>query len=178
MATNVRALRNWTGSPLGGPSPLGLPRPTSAGVLFSLTAWTWASRGADDEPLLPSIDWSGLAHPLLISAIGGLVTFAVTRRIETPRRQGAPVHWGQEVLAVTILVAAAACLSWGTAGMARQPAAGQWIGVAAGVVLASLFADSYWRLRRRHTRPDGRSEGAQASSSASEASESASAARS
>ncbi len=151
MATNVRALRSWVGSRLEVASCSGLLRPISAGILFFLTAWIWASRGADDKPLLPPIQWSGLAHPLLISTIGGLVTFAVARRIETPRRQRNHMHRVQEVLAVTSLVAAAACLSWGTAGMARQPAAGQWIGVAAGVVLASLSAHSCWRLRRRRS---------------------------
>jgi hypothetical protein len=152
MATNVRAPRGWVGSRLKVASRSGLLRPISAGVLFFLTALIWASRGADDEPLLPSIQWSGLAHPLLISAVGGLVTFAVVRHIETPRRHGTHMYWVQAVLAVVSLVAAAVCLSWGTAGMARQPAAGQWIGVAAGLVLAFSSAHLCWRLHRRRSR--------------------------
>ncbi|MGY1617389.1 hypothetical protein ACI797_11685 [Geodermatophilus sp. SYSU D00691] len=117
--------------------------------MFSVTALLWAPRGADEQPLLPSVQWSGLLHPLVISVTGGLVTFAVARRIETPRRQGDHVRWGRGFLTVITLVAAAACLSWGTAGLTGRLATGQWAGLAAGLVLASLSAHSYWRLRRR-----------------------------
>ncbi len=114
-----------------------------AGVVVFVVSLLCASRGAGEEPLWPSVPWATLTRPVVVSLVGGTAAVVVTHLLGTPRRQGVGRHLLRNALPVVTLAAAAACTSWGVAGLAHDPHAGQWFGLLAGLLLAVWSSVSF-----------------------------------
>ncbi|MBM7805154.1 hypothetical protein JOD57_000991 [Geodermatophilus bullaregiensis] len=127
------------------------PAVVVAGAVVFVVSLLCAWRGDHGKPLWPSVPWSALADPVVVSLVGGAAAAVVAHLIDTPGRRRVDGHGVRIVLTLATLAAAAACTSWGVAGLAHEPHAGQWLGLVVGLLLAVSSSVSFWSLRRGRT---------------------------